>query len=174
MNREEIFKQEFCYEISECGRFFEHYSEDGIRRFMIMSIKELTKSSTTYWGIVREDVVEYIIANGEDKFARVWMFMQGKVASTKQYLDYALPCENMTPKIVVVVYPSSEYKTFCIDRSDDEDLKATTGAPAQPVQAYTCWQVGYAFPENDGNQIHGLNKAIEFLASQSEINEGEE
>lgn len=173
MNKEEIFKQEFCYEISECGRFFEHYSEDGIRRFMIMAIKQLMGGYTTWRGVVTEDVIEYVIANGEDKFARVLMFMRGQVSAPGQALKYPLPCENAKPKVLVVIYPSSEYRAFFIDRSDDEELKIGQ-APAQPVRAYSCWPVGYNFPKSEGNTINGLNEAMEFLASASENNEGEE
>ena len=170
MNREGIFQQEFCYKISECGRFFEHYSEDGVRRFLIVSIKEMMSSYTTWQGVVHEDVVEYVIANGEDKFARVWMVLQGRVAAPGHYLDYALPCD-MSPRIIVSVYPSSEYKAFCIDRSDDKDLEVDQ-APAQPMQAFGCYMMDYNGPEfrEAGIHIRGLNKAMEYLARTSEIN----
>lgn len=169
MNREEIFKQEFCYNISECGRWFEHYSEDGIRRFLITSIEDLTANSTTWRGVVHESVIQYVIHNGEDKFARVWMFLKGQVAAPGQWLSYALPCDNMKPMIVVSVYPSSEYKAFCIDHSDNEELKVGR-PPAMPLQAFGCYTMGYNGPElyGEGNNIRGLNEAMEYLATPSD------
>lgn len=166
MEREKIFKQEFCYEISECGRFFEHYSEDGITRFLIMSAKELTTNYTTYWGVVKEGVIEYVIAYGEYKFANVWMLFEGEVPAPKQFHNYAMACDNMRPIVVVSVYCSSEYRAFCIDASDDEQLKEST-APAQPMRSFTC-------EAKDVCVVNQFDEAMKFLAAAPEYNETEE
>lgn len=135
MNMEENFKQKFCYEISECGRFFDHYSEEGFARFLIIAVKTLVSGYTTWQGVVHQNVIEYVIANGEDKFARVWMFNSGKVNAPGQYVDHAVACENMEADGVVSVYAPSEYRAFCIDASDNDELKAGS-APASAIRSF--------------------------------------